>query len=118
MTTRLGAINFDCLDVQRQARFWSAVLDLQIDPAPDPEVAEFVATAHGPGMSMMFIKTDERAAGKNQVHLDLFDEDYPAVIDHLVELGAEKVADFDEYGTVWTTLRDPEGNLFDIARPH
>ncbi|MDN5725653.1 MAG: hypothetical protein L0G99_06930 [Propionibacteriales bacterium] len=49
MTTRLGAINVDCLDVQRQAKFWSAVLDLQIDPAPDPEVAEFVAL---PGTKM------------------------------------------------------------------
>ena len=28
---------------------------------------------------------------------------------------AERVADYDEHGTRWTTLRDPEGNLFDIA---
>ena len=29
--------------------------------------------------------------------------------------GGERVADFDEYGARWTTLCDPEGNLFDIG---
>ena len=27
-------------------------------------------------------------------------------------------ASFDEYGTQWTTLADPEGNVFDIGVPH
>lgn len=32
--------------------------------------------------------------------------------------GATKVAEYDEYGTTWTTLADPEGNVFDIGLPH
>ena len=33
-------------------------------------------------------------------------------------LGATKVGEFDEYGTQWTTLADPEGNVFDVGVPH
>jgi hypothetical protein len=28
------------------------------------------------------------------------------------------VGEYDEYGAIWTTLADPEGNLFDIGLPH
>jgi hypothetical protein len=35
-----------------------------------------------------------------------------------VALGAIKIGDFDQYGTQWTTLTDPEGNVFDIGAPH
>lgn len=33
----------------------------------------------------------------------------------MIGLGAEHVADYDEYGHRWTTLRDPEGSVFDIG---
>lgn len=52
------------------------------------------------------------------MHVDLVDPDYPAEVDRVVALGAERVADFDEYGVRWTTLLDPEGNCFDIGRRH
>ncbi|MGO1264858.1 MAG: VOC family protein, partial [Brevibacterium aurantiacum] len=48
--------------------------------------------------------------------IDLDDPHYPADVERAVALGAEKVAGFAEYGIEWTTLTDPEGNVFDIGR--
>ena len=39
----------------------------------------------------------------------------PGEVARAVGLGAKQVADFAEYGAVWTTLADPEGNVFDIG---
>jgi uncharacterized glyoxalase superfamily protein PhnB len=52
---------------------------------------------------------------RNSVHLDLHAADLPGAIERAVGLGAKQVADFAEYGAVWTTLTDPEGTLFDIG---
>ena len=57
-----------------------------------------------------------------QVEVVLEDQLVPALRDLLadveraVSLGAHKLASFDEYGIEWTTLKDPEGNVFDIGR--
>jgi predicted enzyme related to lactoylglutathione lyase len=64
----------------------------------------------------MFIHVPDRTPGKNSVHVDLHTPDVPAAVARATALGAKPVADFDEYGAVWTTLADPEGNLFDIGR--
>jgi len=34
----------------------------------------------------------------------------------MLDLGATKVGEYDEWGTQWVTLRDPEGNEVCIAR--
>ena len=39
-------------------------------------------------------------------------------MERAIWLGASRHGDFDEYGTGWTTLADPEGNFFDIGIPH
>ena len=49
------------------------------------------------------------------MHLDLVATDLQAEVERAVALGATKIAEFDEYGTIWTTLTDPEGNVFDIG---
>ncbi|NNG18625.1 VOC family protein [Naumannella sp. ID2617S] len=116
---RLSAIAFDCRDVAAQSQFWSALLDRPIDEGASPYFASIGGhngSADGPGMLFLGVH-GEREAAKNPVHLDLFDLDLPTAVDRAVELGAERVADFDEYDVEWVTLRDPEGNLFDIGRP-
>jgi len=64
---------------------------------------------------MMFLAVPEPRQGKNRLHLDLVATDLSAEVDRAVGLGATKVAEFDEYGTRWVTLTDPEGNVFDIG---
>jgi uncharacterized glyoxalase superfamily protein PhnB len=63
----------------------------------------------------MFLAVPEPRHGKNRVHLDLVADDLAAEVARAVSLGATKVADFHDYGATWTTLTDPEGNIFDIG---
>lgn len=116
MSLTLGAVTFDCLDVTRTATFWSQVLERPVDAG----ATEFFAAIgmYGDGPGWLFLRAEPRVAGKPPVHVDLVDPDYPAEVDRVVALGAERVADFDEYGVRWTTLLDPEGNCFDIGRRH
>ncbi len=53
---------------------------------------------------------------KNRVHVDLVAEDRELEIDRLVQLGAIRVADKDEWGHQWTVMHDPEGNEFCVAK--
>lgn len=112
------SITFDCLDVEAQSIFWADLLGADIDPGANEFVASIggVHNAESQTPGMLFLKVDERAEGKNPLHIDLDDPHYPADVDRAVSLGAHKLASFDEYGIEWTTLRDPEGNLFDIGR--
>ena len=66
----------------------------------------------------MFLAVPEPRQGKNRVHLDLVSTDRQAAVERALGLGATKVGEFDEYGTQWTTLADPEGNVFDVGVPH
>ena len=68
--------------------------------------------------ALMFLAVPEPRQGKNRLHLDLVSADRTAAVERAVQLGARKVGEFDEYGTQWTTLADPEGNVFDIGLPH
>ena len=67
--------------------------------------------------ALMFLAVPEPRSGKNRLHLDLVSTDRAAAVARATELGARKVGEFDEYGTQWTTLADPEGNVFDIGVP-
>jgi hypothetical protein len=50
------------------------------------------------------------------MHLDLMSPDPEAEVAHLIELGATRVADMNEYGYKWTVMADPEGNEFCVAK--
>jgi len=48
--------------------------------------------------------------------LDLMAPDPETEVARLVELGATRVADQEEYGYRWTVMADPEGNEFCVAK--
>ncbi|HEY5857935.1 MAG TPA: VOC family protein [Aldersonia sp.] len=108
-------VTFDCSgEASGLARFWAALLELPVDDGAN----EFFATvgrAVGATPVLMFIRVPDKNPGKNVVHLDLRGDDLAAQVRRAIELGAEHMGDFDEYGVNWATLRDPEGNLFDIG---
>ena len=112
------SITFDCKDVETQSIFWAELLRADLDEGANEFVASIggVHNAESPTPGMLFLKVAERGEGKNPLHIDLDDPQYPADVDRAVSLGAHKLASFDEYGIEWTTLKDPEGNLFDIGR--
>jgi len=116
MPSRLSAIVLDCRDVARTAAFWSAVLDEPLDDWGNQWARSLGRDGDGPGM--LFLAVEQRAEGRNQVHLDLVADDLDAEVARVVALGAQRQERHDEYGITWVTLLDPEGNLFDIAAPH
>ena len=84
---------------------WQTALTVLQEVAPG--ASEYFATV-GSGPVLMFIKVPDPTPGKNRVHLDLHTTDIGEHVARAVSLGAKHVADFAEYGAVWTTLTDPE----------
>jgi hypothetical protein len=64
----------------------------------------------------LFAKVPEPKRAKNRMHVDVAAADCGAEVARLVELGATRVADVDEWGYRWTVLQDPEGNEFCVAQ--
>ena len=116
MTVSLAAVTFDCADAARLARFWSVMLDRPLAPDSSADFASIGSEADSASWpAWMFVRVPEGKRAKNRVHVDLVSADFGADVDRAVNLGAIHIADFDESGTRWATLADPEGNEFDIV---
>jgi hypothetical protein len=110
----IGNVTVDCGNAAALAGFYADLLGGSVDSG----ATDFFATVGkeaGARPVLMFIQVPDRTPGKNSVHLDLLAHGHAAQVARAVSLGAKHVADFDEYGARWTTLADPEGNLFDIG---
>lgn len=119
MSVTVEHVVFDTGNALRIAQFWSEILEREVDPGAN----EFFATVGRSGDAalqpvFMFLQVPEGRAGKNRLHVDLASADRAAEVQRAIAAGATHVGDFDEFGTVWTTLRDPDGNVFDIAQAH
>ncbi|MEV6068562.1 VOC family protein [Nocardia sp. NPDC052001] len=114
MPLTIANITVDCDNAAELAGFWAQLLERTVDPDANREFAT-VGQSTGVTPTLMFIRVPDKTPGKNVVHLDLHGEDLAKQIERAVALGAKHIADFDEYGIKWSTLADPEGNLFDIA---
>ena len=111
----IAHVTIDARHAADLAGFYAALLERGVDGG----ASEFFATVGreaGVRPVLMFIKVPDRTPGKNSVHLDLHTPDLAGQVARAVGLGAKHVADFAEFGAVWTTLADPEGNLFDIGQ--
>ena len=116
MSIRFSQVVFDCRNAAELAKFYGVVLGRAVDPEAVPEFATVgVRGEDRMPTGLMFIQVPEERVGKNRLHVDLHSSAAEADIALAIGAGGERVADFDEYGVHWTTLRDPEGNVFDIA---
>jgi hypothetical protein len=115
MSLRLANVTFDCDDPRAVADFWSAALDRPVDSDPTEYFAS-IGIAADTGPAWFFIRVPEPRTVKNRVHVDLVADDREKEIARLVELGATRGPDHDEYGHTWTVLADPEANDFCIAQ--
>jgi len=127
MTVRIACVTFDCADALAVGRFWSEAIGRPLDPGSDSGFASIgfharrsregwapVEPDHEP--SWICAKVPETKAVKNRLHLDVIAADLAAEIDRLIQLGATRIEDREEYGYRWTLMADPEGNEFDIGR--
>lgn len=113
-----GQVVVDCANAARLADFWSLLVDRPVDPGSNEFYALIPASKDRSFPALMFLQVPEPKTGKNRWHLDLFSDDPAAHVARAQELGAQLVSENDEYGAKWTTMADPEGNVFDIGLAH
>ena len=124
MTVKLASVTVDCEDALVVARFWSAALGRPLDPKASSGFAAIGMADHRDihgwrldgDTTWLFARVPEPKTAKNRMHVDLATPDREAEVARLVELGATRVADMDEWGYQWTVLQDPEGNEFCVAQ--
>jgi catechol-2,3-dioxygenase len=113
MDLRWDAVTIDCRDPDTLARFWCALLRVDVRGTWQQYVG---LRPMQPGQPRLVLqRTDDPRPAKNTIHLDLHvpsAADLPAAVDRALSLGATLVAVHDEDGATWRTLADPEGNLF------
>jgi catechol 2,3-dioxygenase-like lactoylglutathione lyase family enzyme len=105
----------DCRDPAALAPFWTRALGYRV--AASVETYVVLLPAEGGGPPFLLQRVPETKVGKNRMHVDLEVEDIDAEAAALMALGATRVSGspFEEFGTRWITLRDPEGNEFDLC---
>jgi hypothetical protein len=129
VTVRIASVTFDCADALTVGRFWSAALGRPLDPEPSSGFAAigfagrrdrvgWAPVERDDDPTWIFAKVPEAKIAKNRMHLDVTAPDPEAEVARLVELGAARVADMEEYGYTWTVMADPEGNDFCVAKAH
>jgi hypothetical protein len=124
VTVRLAAISVDCADALLVARFWAAALGRPLDSKPSSEFASIGMPEHRDPQgwrldgdpTWLFNKVPEGKIAKNRMHADVATADREAEVARLVELGATRVTDMNEWGYEWTVMQDPEGNEFCVAQ--
>ena len=127
MTVTIASVTFDCADALAVGQFWSAALGRPLDPKASSDFATigfagrrnsvgWAPSERDDGPTWMFIRVPEPKTAKNRMHVDLAAADREAEVARLVELGAKRVTDMDEWGYQWTVMQDPEGNEFCVAQ--
>jgi hypothetical protein len=112
MTLRVEAVNFDCHEPERVARFWGTALGRE----PKSEDDYWYLDPGETGPEMIFISVPEGKDVKNRIHVDLRPDDQAAEVERLIGLGA-KHAQIGQTGEEsWIVLADVEGNEFCILR--
>jgi hypothetical protein len=127
MTVRIASVTFDCADALTVGRFWSGALGRPLDPKASSDFAAigfigrrdkvgWASAERDDDATWMFARAPEPKVAKNRMHLDLMAPDPEAEVARLVDLGATRVADIEQYGYTWTVMADPEGNEFCVAK--
>jgi len=119
MPAKVGYLVIDTVDPDRLARFWCALLAVQVD-AMIGDGQFFVLSPAEDGFTVGFQRVREVKSGKNRLHLDLFVDDLDAATAEIEALGGrwlEPGNTRDLEGFQWRCMADPDGNEFDIDLP-
>ncbi len=116
MSVTFFSVSIDCADAGKLADFWSRVLDRSVDEGSGQDFATIGMSGDGAGQPVwMFHRVPEGKQVKNRVHVDFITGALEQEVERLLALGATHVRDVDEGGYRWATLKDPEGNEFDVV---
>lgn len=109
--SRLAGFIIDCegIPADEGARFWSAALGLQAQPAYAEDGAEYADLQGAPaGMNVEV----QRVNHPSRVHLDIESDDIDAEADRLEKLGARRIG----FVKRWWVMEAPTGHRFCIVR--
>jgi predicted enzyme related to lactoylglutathione lyase len=116
MPVSVGYLVIDANDPERLARFWSGLLDVEVETTIGD--GQFVVLSPADdGLTVGFQRVGEGKAGKNRLHLDLVVENLDQATAEVESLGGrwlEPGRTRELEGFVWRCMADPEGNEFDI----
>ena len=111
----VSGVTIDCVDPQRVARFWSALLGRE----PGLSQAGWVYLGHrgDPQPRLVFQPVPEPKAGKVRIHLDVTVDDVDEAIELVTSLGGRTTDERHNYDEgVVVVMADPEGHEFCLVQ--
>jgi predicted enzyme related to lactoylglutathione lyase len=110
-----SAVTVDCLDPERVARFWSALLDRE--PGPSEAGWVYLGERGDPLPRLVFQPVPEPAAGKVRIHLDVTVDDIEDAVATVVGLGGRETGERHDHDEgVVVVVADPEGHEFCLVQ--
>ena len=107
---QLCEIGIDVEDLDRSAKFWSALLGL---PGGGQRRGQYHNLGRqGSGPRVYLQKVPEKKTAKNRMHMDIAVVDVDTAAAQVEALGGKKLQEFDEYGQRGIVMADPDGNEF------
>ncbi len=106
-----SAVTIDCLDPERVARFWSALLDRPPGPGHDDWV--YLGERDDPQPRLAFQPVPEPQQGKVRIHLDVTVDDIDEAMRTVQDLGGGFTGERHDYPEgVVVVMTDPEDHQF------
>lgn len=90
-----SGVTIDCLDPQRVARFWSALLDRE--PGPSQAGWVYLGKRDDPQPRLIFQPVTQPKTGKVRIHLDVTVDDISEAINVVTSLGGHFTGERHEY---------------------
>ncbi len=115
MANRWVGVTVDCVDVERVAGFWGALLDRPRGPALPGWVS--LGRPGDPQPCLSFQPVTEPKRGKVRLHLDVEVDDIDQGITQVTALGGRFTGERHDYGEgVVVVMTDPEDHEFCLIR--
>ena len=106
----LSEIGIDVEDLDRSARFWSAVLGMKVTSRTG-QYLNFEQQGSGPTVYLQ--KVPEKKTAKSRMHIDISVEDVDDALAQVESLGGTNLQVDEELGIIrWIVMADPDGNEF------
>jgi predicted enzyme related to lactoylglutathione lyase len=110
-----SGVTFDCLDPQRVARFWGALLGRE--PGPSQNGWVYLGQRGDAQPRLVFQPVPEPKAGKVRVHLDVAVEDVNEGLELVAMLGGRFTGERHDYDEgVVVVMADPEDHEFCLVQ--
>jgi predicted enzyme related to lactoylglutathione lyase len=106
-----SGVTIDCLDPERVARFWSALLGREPGPSQDGWV--YLGRRGDAQPRLVFQPVPQPKSGKVRIHLDVTVDDIDEAIDVATALGGQFTGERHDYDEgVDVVMADPEDHEF------